>query len=124
MAHNIGLERVIGRLQSANFNSTADQAIPMGFMGTKYIVTKIYVTNASTSLTTAAGGIYTTTAKGGTAVVAAAQTYTALTASTKYMQATLAVTADQLTATKLYLSLTTAQGSAATADVIIYGFSV
>jgi hypothetical protein len=56
--------------------------------------------------------------------VAAAQTYAALTASTKYMTATLAVTADQLTATKLYLSLTTGQGGAATADVIIFGFSV
>jgi hypothetical protein len=111
------IERVV-KLTSANMNSTADQAITIP--STLYRVTQITARNASISLTTAAGGIYTSTAKGGTAVVAAAQVYSALTASTKFVDLTLAVTADVLTAGTLYLSLTTAQGAAATADVYVF----
>jgi predicted solute-binding protein len=80
---------------------------------------RIYVTNASTSLTLAAGGIYTATSKGGTAIVAAGQVYSALTSSSKTLQTTIAVT-DTRTESTLYLSLTTAQGSAATADVYVF----
>lgn len=103
-------------------NTTSDQKIAMN--SSNYIVDKILVTNASTSLTLAAGGLYTASSKGGTAVVGAGQVFTALTASTKYFALTLAVTADILTATQLFLSLTTAQGGAATADIYIFGFAL
>lgn len=111
----------LGRLKGANFNVTTDQAIPIN--SSRYVVRKIVVNNASISLTTAAGGVYTATAKGGTALVAAGQVYSALTASTKFVDLTLEAVAgtDVVTATTLYLSLTTAQGAAATADVYVYG---
>jgi hypothetical protein len=112
---------MLGSLKGANFNSTADQAIPIG--APKYIIRKIVVVNASTSLTLAAGGIYTAASKGGTAIVSAVQLYSALTASTKFIDLTLAgiLGTDVRTESTLYLSLTTAQGSAATADVFIIG---
>lgn len=111
---------VLGRLNSANFNSTADQGIATN--STRYIIRRIVVQNASTSLTTAVGGFYAAASKT-TALVSAAQVYTALTASTKYIDATLTalVGTDVRTEATLYLSLTTGQGGAATADILIIG---
>lgn len=116
--------RLLGVLLGANFNSTADQAIAIS--SSKYIVRTIIAVNASVSLTTAAGGIYPAAAKGGTPIVAATQAYTALTAASKFLALTLnpaagGPTTDVETATTVYLSLTTAQGAAATADVYIFG---
>lgn len=117
---------LLGSLIAANFNSTADQIITIFDNPAKYIVRRIIVTNASTSLTTAAGGVYTAASKGGTAIVAAAQAYSTLTASTLFLDLTLSATGNASTTVKssipnLYLSLTTAQGAAATADVYVYG---
>lgn len=114
---------VLGRLKSANFNSTSDQQININFNGYNYVITDIIVCNPSISLTAAIGGFYTGTSKSGTTIVAATQVYTSLTGSTKYVKLTLAstITTDILSADKVYFSLTTAQGSAATADIYIYG---
>lgn len=113
---------VMAVLKGANMNTTADQPIPVNLKGaTKYIIEKIVVTNANTTLTLAAGGIYTAAAKGGTAIVTAAQAYSALTASTKVLALTLAALTDVLTANTIYFALTTAQGGAATADVYVFG---
>jgi len=113
---------VIAKKTGANMNSTADQTmavtIPSGH--TTYVIDKIEVTNASTSLTTAAGGFYTAASKGGTAIVANTQVYSSLTAAGKVLNPTIAVT-DTETAATLYFSLTTAQGSAATADIYVVG---
>jgi hypothetical protein len=92
----------------------------------KFILRRIVVTNASISLTTAAGGVYTAASKGGTAVVASSQAYSSLSASTLFLDLTLSTTGSASTTVKssipnLYLSLTTAQGAAATADVYVYG---
>lgn len=112
---------VLGVLRSANMNTTGDQVIPIYV--SKYIPRRIVVVNASLSLTTAVGGIYTAAAKGGTVVVANTQVYTALTAGTKFVDLTLAAgpIADILTANPLYFALTIAQGAAATADVYVFG---
>lgn len=112
---------ILGSLSGANFNSTADQAIAMN--ASKYVVRRIVVTNASISLTTAAGGIYGNAAKAGTIIVAAAQVYTALTAPAKFLDLTLTAVmgTDTMTNGTIYLSLTTAQGVAATADVFVFG---
>jgi hypothetical protein len=106
-----------------DFNSTSDQALVIPQYITKYRITRIFVTNASTSLTTAAGGIYTAASKGGTAIVAAGQVYSSLTTSTIILDLTLAGAAATTlqTAAPLYFSLTTGQGSAATADVYVEG---
>lgn len=116
-----GMDQLLGKLIGANMNVTTDQAIPITRIGTqKYLITKIVVTNASTSLTNADGGIYTATSKGGTAIVAAAQVYTALTAATVALNLTLAVN-NTYTLDNIYLSLTGAQGGAATADIYVFG---
>lgn len=117
---------LLGSLIAANFNSTADQQITIFSNPSKYIIRRIVVTNASASLTTAAGGIYTAVSKGGTAVVASSQVYTTLTGSTLFLDLTLSVSGSANITVKssipnLYLSLTTAQGTAATADVYVYG---
>jgi hypothetical protein len=113
--------RLLGCLKSANFNVTIDQSIAIS--AARYIVRDIVVTNSSVSLTTAAGGIYTAASKGGTAIVAAIQTYAALTAAAKFLSLTLAAVlgTDVRTEATLYLSLTTGQGAAATADVYLLG---
>jgi len=109
--------RIVGKLIGANMNSTADQAIAIDCA--KYIVRGIIGTNASISLDTAVGGVYPTTSKGGTAIVANSQVYSALTAASKFVDLTVASQTDVLTAANLYLSLTTAQGAAVTADLYV-----
>ncbi len=109
---------MLGKSVGVNMNSTADQAITI--RSSNYIIRRIVVTNASASLTTAAGGVYSASSKGGTAIVASGQAYSALTTAVKVLDLTLANT-DRRTETTLYLSLTTGQGSAATANVYIFG---
>lgn len=112
---------MLGARTGANLNSVADQAIAM--CSPLYIVRRIVVQNASISLTTAAGGIYTGAGKTGITLVAAAQVYASLTAAAKYLDLTLEAIAgtDAMTAAALLLSLTTAQGAAATADIYVLG---
>jgi len=112
---------ILGMLTSANMNTTADQAITIS--AAKYIVRRIAATNCSANMTTAAGGVYTAAGKGGTAIVAAVQAYTALTGATKFLDTTLAgsLATDVLTATTLYLSLTIAQGATSTCDMYVIG---
>ena len=116
---------LLGQLISANMNSTSDQQIVIFSAPAKYIIRRIVATNASTSLTTAAGGIYPAVSKGGTAIVAAGQAYSGLTASGKFVDLTVASGytsgGDVLTVKSIYLSLTTPQGAAATADIYVYG---
>lgn len=112
---------LIGVKLSANLNSTADQAIVT--RAASYIIRRIIVANASGSLSLAAGGVYDAASKAGNALVAATQLYAALTGATKSLDLTLAAPAlgALQSAATLYLSLTTAQGTAMTADVYIYG---
>jgi len=117
---------LLGSLIAGNFNSTSDQQITIFDNPSKYVIRRIVVTNASASLTTAAGGIYTAVSKGGTAVVASSQAYSTLTGSTLFLDLTLNTSGNANITVKssipnLYLSLTTAQGTAATADVYVYG---
>ena len=109
--------RCIGQLIGANFNSTSDQVITID--AGQWKIEGVYVSAASVSLTTAAGGVYTATAKGGTAIVAASQGYSALTAGTSTLPATMAAT--PTVTGNIYLSLTTPQGAAATASVFVFG---
>lgn len=118
-------EELIGKLLSANLNVTTDQTINI-YNASKYVISKIVVTNASANLSagSTAGGFYPSASKGGTAIVANTQVYTALSASTKYQNLTLAAVAgtDVYTGSAIYFSLTTAFGSACTADIYVYGY--
>lgn len=116
----IGESGVLAKL-SANMNTTADQTFAI--TATKYVVRRITVTNASTSLTLAVGGLYTAASKGGTPIVAATQIYSGLTGATKFLDLALAaiLTTDVRSESTLYFALTTAQGATATADVYLIG---
>ncbi len=109
---------LLGKLLGANFNTTGDQLI--GIIPSNVIVTQILVTNASISLTTAAGGFYSAASKGGTPIVAAAQVYSALTTSVIALNLTIAAFL-RITANQIFFALTTAQGAPATADIYVYG---
>ncbi len=127
--------RVVGKLIGANMNVTTDQLIPIQVTDDQdvavddygdFLIEHIIVRNASISLTTAVGGIYTEAAKAGTALVANSQVYSALTGAALFVKLTKANTAlttvfNGTTLPNLYFSLTTAQGAAATADVYVYG---
>lgn len=112
---------VLGRLIGANMNVTTDQSITL-IAGTK-VIRRIVGINPSTSLTVSAGGIYTGANKSGTAIVAAAQLYSALTGAAKFLDLTLAAIlgTDILTAAQVFFSLTVAQGVAATMDLYVIG---
>jgi hypothetical protein len=113
---------LLGVLKGANLNTTADQPITI-VSASKYQVTQILVTNASGTPSLAVGGFYTAASKGGTALVAATQVYSALTAASKFVNVTMLaiLTTDVRTESTLYFSLTTAQGSAMTADIYVFG---
>lgn len=120
-----GMTRVICSIRSANLNVVTDQACTPPASITKFTVTSILVTNASTSLTTVAGGVYPAVSKGGVPLVAAGQVYTALTAANIILTMTLAGTVAAVPYTSaVFLSLTLGQGSAATADIYVIGIDL
>lgn len=112
---------IIGKLITANLNTTADQVFVMNTGFTTYQIDRILATNKSATPTLAAGGIYTAASKGGSPIVAATQVFTTLSATNIVTALTLALTTS-FTANPLYLSLTTANGSACTCDMYIFGW--
>jgi hypothetical protein len=113
--------RLLAVYQGVNANTTTDAVLPI-INSTAYSVKFVIFTNASTSLTTAAAGLFTAPAAGGTAIVANAA-LSALTSSTVVSERTVATTAVQ-TAQNLYVDLGTVQGAAATFDVYVYGYDL
>lgn len=119
-----------GWLSGANFNSTADQKITLMVPTAAYTIDTIVITAPSTSMTTAQGGVYSAASKGGVAIVASSQAYSALTTNTAnttgntlLLTLSTAGNTTEFTAAAtpaLYLSLTTGQGATATANVRIY----
>ena len=123
-------QKVLARA-SCDFNSTADQPLLLPSYITAFMLTGIIVTNASLALTTAVGGFYPAVSKGGTALVANSQVYSSLTAATNLLSCTLtgAVATTRysranLASWAIYLSLTTGQGAAATADCYVLGIDL
>jgi hypothetical protein len=113
----------VARLRQADFNVTTDQVMP--FICTRRIVRRITVANGQPnglSLGTAAGGIYTAVAKGGAAVVSAAQVYSGITSEAAFVDLTLAATLTTTARGDLvwYLSLTTPEGAAENADIYVF----
>jgi len=124
-----------GKLAGANFNSTADQAIALAPPAwvTNWIVAEVVVANPSTSLTAAQGAFYAAASKTNAFFNTSATTsYANLTAANRaqVMAANqiggggAAMTYLYSGSTTIYLSLTTAQGGAATADVYVIGMSL
>ena len=113
--------RLLASYQGVNVNATGDTVLPI-LNTTNYSVSNVIFTNASVSLTTAAAGLFTAPAAGGTGLVANAA-LSAMTGSTVVSQRTVASTATQ-TGQNLYVNVGTAQGAAATMDVYVYGYDL
>ena len=111
--------RLLAFYQGVNVNATGDTVLPI-INSSTYSVANVIFTNASTSLTTAAAGLFTAPSAGGTGIVSNAA-LSALTGSTVVSQRTVASTAAQ-TGQNLYINVGTAQGATATMDVYVYGY--
>jgi len=108
-----------------NLQSTEDQALTKMFSGSAYIPTRILAVRKTGGVTVAcAGGIYTAAAKGGTDIVAAGQSYAAVTGTLGFIAATIEALTVAFTENPLYLSLTTGSTGACTADVFVFGVVV
>lgn len=114
--------RLLAVAKAVNVNATGDVAILNVINATSYSVYQVVMANASISLTTAAAGLFTAAAAGGTAIVANAA-LSGLTGATVVSQRTVAATAVQ-TGQQLYFNAATAQGAAATVDVYVYGYDL
>lgn len=117
------IESLLGRLIGADMNVTTDQTFSMNIpLLVPFTISKILATNASIDLTAADGGIYDAAAKGGNAIVANTQVYTALTTSSKLLSLTIAAAGSgNVFQVAPILSLTGAQGEAATCDFYLIG---
>ena len=118
--------QLLFKLSGANLQSTSDQPFsPMLYSGSAYVVTTIIARQRTGGASvTCAGGIYDTAAKGGNAIVAAAQSWVTL-ASGVIVSATLATVATTvLLVNTPILSLTTASTAACTADFYIFGVDI
>jgi hypothetical protein len=111
---------LLASLQGADLNSTADQAMTIEEIA-RYIVTDIWVTYRSATPANCAGGFYTAPNKTGYILVSATQVYSAMSDAGIILQCTLNTPLRMLTGPKIYFSLTTAEGSACTADILIWG---
>lgn len=110
-------------LPLANFNSALDQALLKAWDFTVYVIKEVLVTSPSGPIANARGGIYTGASKSGVPVIAATQSYTALSSSTDTLNPLLNNGATATLSAPLYLSLTTPEGSAATASISIMGLA-
>lgn len=122
---DVGEVRVLFRLIGANMNSTADQQFTKVGTFTTWTTSgagAYKLVNPSVSLTTAAGGVYSAASKGGDQLVASSQTYaSATTVGTSSQSMTGSALGNGVRTETPYLSLTTPQGAAATADLYIFG---
>ena len=116
----LGKTGLLGSVTGVDLNIGATDT-PITMVSANYIVTSVIVTNASINLTTATAGVFNAAA--GVGALAADQVLTALTASTKFLDATLGGVAltDLQTAATLYARCGTPQGVAATADFYVFG---
>jgi hypothetical protein len=119
--------QLMGVAHAIDMNSTADQPVTIHCPATTCRINTIFVINPSIAMTTVIGGIYTATSKAGVAIVAAAQTYNSLTTNAPNTNGNLfglpiagaTIATNQST---IWISFTTPQGAAATADFYFYGF--
>jgi hypothetical protein len=118
-------QQLLFKLAGANMQLTTDQSFAKVYAGSNYAISLIIARQRTGGASViCAGGIYDAAAKGGNALVAAAQVWVTL-ASGVMVNATLAAVAlTALGSTTPILSLTTGSTAACTADLYIYGVDV
>lgn len=107
---------------SANTDTPITIGLPTGV--SNYQITQIRIANASASLTTATCGVFTATGAGGTPIVTSGTSITVNTASANTNNNVQNLTVNNATTqaynlSTIYFRVQNAQGSAATADVLI-----
>jgi hypothetical protein len=107
--------RLLAYYKQVNLGATGDTVLPI-FNTSQYSVSNVILTNASTSISTAAAGVFPAPSATGTAIVANA---TLTVATGAVVQETVASTALQTTQ-NLYFNVATAQ--AGYVDVYVYGY--
>ena len=120
--------RLLAVARGVNLNAVGDTAMPL-INTSSYFITAIYVTNASTSLTTAAAGIYQLAGGSGATgqvTVVTSHALSANTGPTVFGSQTVVPTTTLAYSTSpaLYFNVATAQGAAATADVFVWGYDL
>ncbi len=121
-------------LIGANFNSTADQVMVGPILaGTAFIITDLIIKNASVSLTTAdtlalwsgaaqTGSLYLSIGTGSIAKLTSNTTFISALQEGGRLSAGDAIFYNDVAGTSVIFSLGTAQGAAATADVLVFGY--
>lgn len=124
-------QRVLAYQQGADFNSVQDQPLNIPNTITAFQLTGVIVTNATESITTAAGGFYPQLSKAGSPIVAAGQVYSTLTTANLLLNATLTAFALSarfssalLPTSQVVFSLTTPQGTPCFADIYLIGLDL
>ena len=115
----------VAKITAADMAVTTDQVFTwlVSPVPTLYIPRRVIGRRVSGAFGVAClGGCYTAASKGGTAFVAATQSWANLTAGGKIVDATLiaGVGTDIITAALLYFALTTANTGALTADIYLF----
>ncbi len=113
------VRRILFYLPAPDMNVTTDQVFTKLGTFTNYILEGVTALNASVSMTTAAGGIYTGAAKSGIIITAASQTYAAANAVDSGLAIGIAATGRRVLSATPILSLTTPQGAPASFGHIV-----
>lgn len=108
---------------SANTDNAVAVPIPPGY--STYLVSACYICGASGTLTTATCGLFTAQSAGGTAIVTTGTAVTVSTASANTNNNTQSLTINNTSTQSydfatLYFRVQTPEGTAATADVILF----
>ncbi len=125
-APQLGAQQILFVAKDVDFTLTTDQSFTRVCSCSRYYVTGVVAKGlGGTAAVGTAGGIYTAAAKGGSTIVAAAQSWVGLSTINKIQIATLDTyaTTDAATATPVF-ALTTGSGTACRADVYIYGYPI
>ncbi len=105
-----------------DLNTTVDQALNKMLDFGAYVIDRIVVAKPSKVITTAKGGFYTQTSKSGVPVINSTQSYAGLSGTTAVINPAVSLDGTGIiTDPTLYVSLTTPEGSAATAEVFVMG---
>lgn len=127
LGHNLGIRSFVARTVNFNPSVATDNPITVSLTTSRYLLEKIVLTNATGTLTTAVVGLYTAASGGGVTLVLSTQPNvttgtndTAGNLTTLTICTTLSVTNMALNDTTLQFRVITAEGGAATADVILY----